>query len=141
MQYRFLSGNDFSTLYEANLAAFADYLVPLQMTTAQFENHFAQNAIDIDRSVGAFAGERMVGFTLNGFGVWNGKQTVYDAGTGIISEFRNKGVGRAIFEFLLPKLKRTGIEQMLLEVLSNNEPAISLYRKLGFTETRQLLFF
>lgn len=141
IQYRFLSRENLSLLYETNLAAFADYSVPLQMTKDQFENHIAQNAIDIDLSVGAFADAKLVGFTLNGFGIWNGKQTVYDAGTGIIPEFRNKGIGRAIFGFLLPKLKASGTDQMLLEVLSKNKPAIHLYKSLGFTQTRRLHFF
>ncbi len=141
IKYRFLSQEDFSTLYKTNLAAFSDYIVPLQMTEDQFKNHIAQNAVNINLSVGAFYKEKLVGYTLNGFGNWNGKKTAYDAGTGIIPEYRRKGIGKNIFKFLIPKLKALNIEQMLLEVISNNEAAIDLYRKLGFEETRELLFF
>lgn len=141
IQYRFLTQKDFSELYQINLAAFADYLVTVQMTESQFKNHIAQNAVNIDLSVGAFSKNKLVGYTLNGFGVWNGKKTAYDAGTGVIPEYRKQGIGKSIFEFLLPKLKKRGIEQMLLEVLSNNEKAIKLYDKLGFEKTRTLLFF
>jgi ribosomal protein S18 acetylase RimI-like enzyme len=141
IEYRFLTGEDFGALYQANLAAFSDYLVPLQMTKNQFKNHFAQNAIDINLSVGAFSNSKLVGFTLNGFGLWNGKQTAYDAGTGVIPEYRKNGIGKGVFNFLLPVLKEKGIEQMLLEVISNNQKAINLYRNLGFETSRKLQLF
>jgi ribosomal protein S18 acetylase RimI-like enzyme len=141
IEYRFLAGEDFCELYQANLAAFSDYLVPLQMTENQFKNHFAQNAIDINLSVGAFSDNKLVGFTLNGFGLWNGKRTAYDAGTGVIPEYRKNGIGKGMFNFLLPLLKEKGIEQMLLEVISNNQKAINLYRNLGFEMSRKLRLF
>lgn len=141
IQYRFLGKKYFAALYETHHEAFSDYVVPLQMTEIQFANHIAQNNIDLKLSVGAFAGGRLVGYTLNGFGRWDGIQTAYDAGTGVIPDYRRKGIGRSLFEFLFPKLREIGIRQMLLEVISSNERAIELYRKLGFEETRKLLFF
>jgi ribosomal protein S18 acetylase RimI-like enzyme len=141
IRYRFLAEKDFKALYETNLAAFSDYFVPLQMTGKQFRNHIAQNNVNLNLSVGAFAGNKMVGFTLNGFGEWNDKATAYDAGTGVVPGFRRQKIGQTMFAFLLPKLKEIGTEQILLEVLSQNENAIKLYCKLGFKETRKLLFF
>ncbi len=141
IQYRFLIPEDFLSLYQATLAAFADYAVPLKMRVDQFENHFAQNAIDINFCVGAFEQEKMVGYTLNGFGRWHDKETAYDAGTGVLPEYRNKGIAKAIFKFLLPELRKLKIEQMLLEVMSDNEKAIRLYQKLGFEVSRNLRYF
>lgn len=141
INYRFLETKYFAELYRTSLAAFSDYLVPIKLTELQFENHIAQNAVDLTRSVGAFFEDKMIGYTLNGFGWWKGKQTAYDAGTGVIPEFRNKGIGTAMFGFLLPYLRENGIKQMLLEVVKGNEVAIGLYRKLGFEITRNLLFF
>lgn len=140
-QYRFLSEQDFPELYKANVEAFSDYVVPLQVSFEQFENHFIQNAIDINLSVGAFNRGKLVGYTLNGFGIWNGVKTAYDGGTGVIPKYRRQGIGKALFDFLLPKLREIEIKQMLLEVISNNEKAIELYRQIGFEETRKLLFF
>jgi ribosomal protein S18 acetylase RimI-like enzyme len=141
INYRFLSAKHFDELYQVNLKAFSDYLIPIRISEIQFENHIAQNAVDLNLSVGAFAEGKMVGFTLNGFGLWNGKQTAYDAGTGVIPDFRKRGVGRSMFDFLLPKLREIGTEQMLLEVIEGNEIGIRLYQKLGFEKTRKLLFF
>lgn len=141
INYRFLSVEDFDELYQTNLEAFSDYLIPTKITRKQFDNHIAQNAVDLNLSVGAFAANKMIGFTLNGFGLWNAKKTAYDAGTAVIPDFRKRGVGKALFSFLLPKLREIGIEQMLLEVIEKNENAIHLYQKLGFEKTRNLLFF
>jgi len=141
INYRFLSTKDFTALHAAFHEAFADYIIPFKLSEAQFENHIAINAVDLNNSVGAFAGGNIVGFTLNGFGLWNGKSTVYDAGTGVIPEFRGKGVAARIFEFMTPALKQAGVEQILLEVITENEKAVRLYRKLGFRETRRLLLF
>lgn len=142
INYRFLSPDDFAALHAALLEAFSDYIIPFQLTEAQFRNHIAVNAVDINQSVGAFAvGGRMVGFTLNGFGLWNGKSTVYDAGTGVLPDFRGKSVASRIFEFMTPVLKQNGVEQILLEVITKNDRAVRLYRRLGFEETRRLLLF
>lgn len=141
INYRFLSTDDFTALHAAFLEAFADYIVPFKLSESQLENHIATNAVDLSNSVGAFADGKIVGFTLNGFGLWNGKPTVYDAGTGVTPEFRSKGVAAAIFEFMTPMLKHSGVEQILLEVITRNEKAVRLYRRLGFRTTRRLLIF
>ncbi len=141
VNYRLLAAEDFPVVYQTLLDAFSDYIVPVKLSEIQFKNHILQNAVDLNFSVGAFAEEKMIGYTLNGFGLWNGKQTAYDAGTGVIPGFRNKGIGKAIFDFLLPKLREIGIEQMLLEVIENNENALKLYKKLGFKCSRELTFF
>lgn len=141
INYRFLSPHDFAALHAALLEAFSDYIVPFQLTESQFKNHIALNAVDINNSVGAFSDGKMIGFTLNGFGFWNGKPTVYDAGTGVFPGFRGRGIGAEIFEFMTPVLKQNGIAQILLEVITENEKAVRLYRKMGFEETRRLLLF
>lgn len=138
---RFLSDGDFEELYQANIEAFSDYQVPFELSRTKFKNHLAQNAVDLDLSVGAFANGRMIGFTLNGFGSWDEKHTAYDAGTAVVPQYRHQGIGRALFDFLFPKLREIGVEQMLLEVLEKNRAAIGLYEKLGFRKTRDLLFF
>lgn len=48
--------------------------------------------------------------------------------------FRRRGFARAAFELLLDKLYGAGWHRVWLEVLPENEPALSLYRSLGFRE-------
>ncbi len=92
-------------------------------------------------SFGAFEDGRLVSFTLNGIGQFNGVKTAYDTGTGTIEEFRGKGIASTIFNYSLPFLKEAGIKQYLLEVLQHNTNAVSVYKKLGFETSREFNYF
>src|SRR5262245_26208857 len=136
--YRLLADADLIPLYNCFLAAFSDYLVDMQMSREQFEQRIARDGVRLEISAGAFDNEKMIGFYMNGAGLWQGKQTAYDAGTGVIPGRRGDGVSKELFAFLVPRLQEVGIAQYLLEVLSENDRAVALYRKLGFVETRVL---
>lgn len=137
-QCRFLNEEYFLMLYHAFIEAFSDYLIPFALTEDQFRNHISLNAVDLERTVGCEENGKLIGFSLNGFGTWNGRSTVYDAGTGVIPSRRRRGVSREMFEMMLPAFARAGIEQFLLEVITTNEPAITLYEKLGFRRLREV---
>jgi ribosomal protein S18 acetylase RimI-like enzyme len=136
--YRLLTTADFHSLYECFLEAFSDYQVSLQMSAEQFEQRLKRDGVELELSAGAFDGERMIGFYMNARGMWNGKQTAYDAGTGVVPSHRRRGVAEELFNFTVPRLEERAITQYLLEVLISNERAVSLYRKLGFVEIRGL---
>jgi ribosomal protein S18 acetylase RimI-like enzyme len=135
---RFLSQEYFPKLYAAFIEAFSDYVIPFALTEAQFRNHISLNAVDLDRTVGCEEGGRLVGFSLNGFGLWDGKLTVYDAGTGVVPSHRRLGISREMFEMMMPLFAESGIEQFLLEVITTNDAAIALYEGLGFRTSREL---
>jgi ribosomal protein S18 acetylase RimI-like enzyme len=136
--YRLLTAADFHSLYECFLEAFSDYQISLQMTEEQFEQRVKRDGVVLELSAGAFDGERMIGFYMNGRGMWHAEQTAYDAGTGVVPDHRRRGVAIELFDFMAPRLKERGITRYLLEVLTSNERAVALYRKLGFEETRML---
>lgn len=136
---RYLDENDFSSVHQTFFEAFSDYLITFQLTPRQLERHIILNAVDLNRSVGCFHDGKMVAFTMNGFGMWNGKPTIYDAGTGVIPAFRRQGLSRRMFELMFPMCEELGIEQCLLEVITGNEKAVKLYENLGFHPTRTLL--
>lgn len=92
-------------------------------------------------SFGAFENDRLISFTLNGIGQYNGVRTAYDTGTGTIEEFRGKGIASTIFNYSLPFLKEAGVKQYLLEVLQHNTNAVSVYKKLGFETSREFNYF
>jgi ribosomal protein S18 acetylase RimI-like enzyme len=139
--YRLLSADDSTSLFECFLDAFSDYQVELRMSREQFEQRLVRDGVRLEISAGAFDGSRMVGFYMNALGEWQGKQTTYDAGTGVIPAYRRQGIAEELFAFMVPRLREFGSEQYLLEVLTGNERAIALYRKLGFVETRRLAVF
>lgn len=83
-------------------------------------------------SVGAFDGDTMVGFTINGI---DGDRA-YDSGTGIVPSHRRYGLARKLMEKSFELLH--GRSEYVLEVIDSNLRAIPLYRDLGFRETRGL---
>jgi ribosomal protein S18 acetylase RimI-like enzyme len=139
--YRLLSSDDFDSLYDCFLTAFSDYAVDMQMSREQFHQRLTRDGVSLQHTAAAFDGERMVGFCLNALGQWQERQTAYDGGAAVIPEYRGRGVAKEMFAFLMPRLKEAGVSQYLLEVLTSNTPAATLYRKLGFVETRRLAVF
>ncbi|MEP7211440.1 MAG: GNAT family N-acetyltransferase [Acidobacteriota bacterium] len=134
----FLNNESFEIVHRKFLESFSDYLISFQLSTQQFRNHIKLNAVDLNRSIGCFDNGELVGLSLNGFGTWNNVPTVYDAGTGVIPSHRKRGISESMFRTMLPIFQDEGYKQCLLEVISNNVPAIKLYEKLGFERTRDL---
>lgn len=57
-----------------------------------------------------------------------------DFGIGIEKPYWGLGIGQALTEASVQCAKDAGFSQLELEVVAENLPALSLYRKLGFTE-------
>ena len=139
--YRLLSANDSTKLFECFLEAFSDYQVDMRVSREEFEQRLVRDGVRLEISAGAFDATRMVGFYMNALGEWQGEPTAYDAGTGVIPAYRRQGIAEEIFAFMMPRLKEASVKQYLLEVLTGNERAVALYRKLGFVDTRRLAVF
>jgi ribosomal protein S18 acetylase RimI-like enzyme len=135
---RFLSNDDFDVVHKTLTTAFSDYVIPFALTESQLRNHMVLTAVDLERSAGCFIDGRLVGTSLNGFGNWQGRLTAYDTCTGVLPEFRRRGISSAMFELMIPHLRSAGVEQFLLEVISTNAGAVRLYDELGFKATREL---
>lgn len=138
VRYGFLAAKDFDQIYETFQQAFADYHLDMSyMTRERTWLRNIKSGVHYDCSVGAYDGNKMVGFTFVGLDEWKGKQAAFDAGTGIVPEFRGQGIARGMFEYVLPKLHGKGISTFLLEVLQPNKAAIKAYTKTGFKVTRE----
>ncbi|HEV7922207.1 MAG TPA: GNAT family N-acetyltransferase [Thermoanaerobaculia bacterium] len=128
-----MTADDFETLYAAFREAFSDYVVPFAPTREQLLEMLTRRGWSPELSVGAFDGERMVGFTANGFD----GATAYDSGTGVVPSHRRRGLSRAMFQWVTPRLRAAGASRYLLEVIETNSAAEALYRGMGFVETRR----
>ena len=51
---------------------------------------------------------------------------------GVASEFRGQGYAAVALELVQQRLRRNGIERILLEVREGNGPALKLYQSLGY---------
>ena len=59
---------------------------------------------------------------------------VYVSRMVVKKEYRNRGIGSEILIFLIEKAKEMGYSEMTIGVDKDNENALHLYRKFGFTE-------
>ena len=51
------------------------------------------------------------------------------------THFQRCGLARRLFAELAGKLRLAGVSEVILEVRASNQPALGLYRRLGFVET------
>jgi len=137
-QFRTLEKMTIEDLHDTFLQAFSDYLVKIDVPLWKFETMARRRGMVPDLSVGAFVDDRLVGFIFNGVRQWGGRKTAYDTGTGVVPEFRKMGATTRMFTRTLEVLSQAGIEQYLLEVIKDNDPAGDLYRKQGFRPLRGL---
>ena len=89
-------------------------------------------------SVGAFADRTLVGFILNGVREWDNKKTIYDLGTGVIPDFRRTGIMEGLLNLVRTICMENKISVYQLEVIRDNEKALTLYKKQGFRINRIL---
>ncbi len=129
----------FDFLFDAFSGAFNDYEV--QINKDEFHMMLSRRGFVPELSFGAFDEDQLVSFTLNGIGMFNNQETAYDTGTGTVKEYRGKGLATEVFTFSIPKLKKAGITQYVLEVLQHNTLAITVYKNLGFEVTREFNYF
>ena len=115
-------------------AAYEDYYVPFHVDEARLAQMVDVFDLALDRSLVAWDGETPVGLAnlgLRGDRTWLG-------GVGVVKPRRRAGVGEQLTLALLDRAREAGARQMVLEVITQNEPAIELYGKLGFETTREL---
>lgn len=138
LHFAFLSAQDLPVLHQTFLKAFEDYIVPIQLNEDQFKAKLQREGIDPNYCVAAYDGELMVGFILTGLGEWQGKPTAYNGGTGVIPAFRGQRLTQQLYNLLIKKLRESGVEYCLLEVIEQNKPALKSYLNLGMEITRSL---
>jgi ribosomal protein S18 acetylase RimI-like enzyme len=126
-----LTGPRLTALFNAT---YRDYLVPLVFDEDGMNRHLVNNDIDLAVSRVALAPDP-VGFALIG----RRQRDAWVGGMGTVPEVRRRGVAQRTLDAALQTAMRDGAETVRLEVLEDNEAAISLYQRLGFKVTRRLI--
>jgi [ribosomal protein S18]-alanine N-acetyltransferase len=75
-------------------------------------------------------GDVVVGFLL----AWRAADELHLTDLGVSAPARRRGIGRVLVSELRREGDLSGARVILLEVRESNEPALSLYRSLGFHE-------
>lgn len=138
LRYAYLTPDHYPQLYRTFMEAFSDYALDMRyMNEHHLLSRWIKNAMSYESSVAAFDGDRMVGFTVVGLDDWKGERAAFDAGTGVIREYRGFGVAPAIFDLAIRGLRDKGVKKFVLEVLQTNKSAVGTYKKLGFGIARE----
>jgi ribosomal protein S18 acetylase RimI-like enzyme len=138
MNIRLLTEGDFEKLFYTFKMAFTNYEVKLEPTEEEF-TYRIHKKLQYNRNIsaGGFDGEQMTGFILHASNVYQGIPTAYNGGTGVLPGFRNQKIAEQMYEFLIPKVQSEFLARILLEVIEQNQKAISLYEKIGFSVKRK----
>lgn len=134
-QFRTLENIKKDELIKVFNSSFADYFVKIKLNPQTLSDKILAENIDLENSVGAFFEDKLVGFILQGIECKNS----YNAGTGVLHEFRGNQLTSKMYEFILPKLNSLGIKNQQLEVITQNISAINIYQKTGFEIVRNLV--
>lgn len=104
-----------------------------QIEQACFSTPWTASALQEELGKGIF----LVAEQENNIMGYVGCQTVLDEGyitnVAVASSYRRQGVGRALIQSLQTQARANNLTFVTLEVRASNEPAITLYRQMGFT--------
>ena len=112
-----------------------DYLVPMPMTEARLLSYVKAYDIDMESSRVAIDGREILGLAM--LGVRPGHTWV--TRLGVLPACRRAGIGEMLIQALLDETRKLDRTDSILEVIQGNSPAHSLFRKMGFQDTRELL--
>ncbi len=127
-------------LYLAFSDAFGDYRPQVALTLSEFrQKFFVHYQTDKHLSRIAMVNGEIAAFILSTSGSFHGKSCTYLSAVGVRSNYRGLGLMGALFDDLIVQLRKEQFELCLLEVLSSNERAISIFKSKGFTETRRYI--
>ena len=83
---------------------------------------------------GEFIGEGALVFETGDSDYTIPNRRIYVSRMIVKKEFRNRGIGSKILEFLIAKAKEEGFSEMTIGVDKDNVNALHIYHKHGFTE-------
>ncbi|KIA99609.1 GNAT family N-acetyltransferase [Flavobacterium sp. KMS] len=138
MEVKSLENIDIKDLLAVINLSFSDYIVPFSLNLEQLKAKISAENIKLDLSIGVYAEDKLVGFMLHALNTTNEEFVAYNAATGVVPDYRGKGLVGKMYAILVPKLENLGVKQMVLEVIEGNHPAIRVYEKMGYTIHRKL---
>lgn len=107
-----------------------------QLEKLCFSDPWSEKSIEIELScrlslwLVALDGEMVVGYV--------GSQTVIDEtdmmNIAVHPEYRRRGIAEALIDALVNAIREKGSRVLSLEVRASNDPAITLYQKMGFSQ-------
>jgi ribosomal protein S18 acetylase RimI-like enzyme len=131
-------GLSLNALADAMTHCFEGYVMPAHFTGPMEANMIRVDAIDLSSSLIATADNgEIVGTAL----VARRGKRCRIAAMAVAKSARRQGLGREILKRTIEDAKARGEEQVILEVIEQNPPAIDLYKTMGFEIQHRLIGF
>jgi len=125
--------------YEELVAAYnqtrVDYIVPMPMNAARLREYVHTYDVDMAASVVAVEDGQILGLAMLGVR----PERTWVTRLGVLPVKRRRGIGRLLMEHLIAHSRRLDVSHVTLDVIKHNDPAYSLFLKLGFYDVRELL--
>lgn len=141
LEIRRLSACSFDEAVRAWNEGFQGYFVDMTLSLDRYLSRLQREGLSPEFSLMAFCDGKLAGFLLNGFRTNAGPRVAWNGGTGVSPQFRGRGVGKALMQATVDLYQESAIQIATLEAISENEPAISLYRQFGYEVVDGLVFF
>lgn len=141
MEFGTLENTDFQEIIDCSIAAFSDYSIQLPSELEYWKNRWFIGNVDYGLSVGAFYQKKLVALIVTCIQEKEGIKIAYNTLTGVKSSHRGKKLPLEMYNFIIPKLKETGVGRCELEVLQDNFKAIHVYKQIGFNTKRDLISY
>jgi ribosomal protein S18 acetylase RimI-like enzyme len=136
MRVKNLAEISLDEILDCFLLAFENYFVTMPTDRSYYHERWKASKVDFNFSYGMFVQKKLVGFIIHSVDKRHGVLTAHNSGTGIIPEFRGKGMVKSIYEYALSDLAQNRIEKSTLEVITNNGKAIQSYKNIGFKKCK-----
>ncbi len=134
LSFRFAADGDWETYRDLRLAM-------LEETPDAFWTTHAEAVGRSEHQWRARAAEGVTVFAegdggiVGTLGLLDSDDTIQVIAVYVVPEARGSGVGEALLGFARSEARRRGVDRLVLDVTSNNHPAIALYRRMGFELT------
>lgn len=136
-----LASTSLDEVIDCFLAAFDNYYVEMPTYKNYYIERWKAAKVDLNLSYGMFHHEKLVGFIIHAIDERNGSLTAFNTGTGVLPDYRGKGIVKSIYNYALKDLVENGVKKSVLEVITENTIAVRTYEGIGFEIRRKLRCF
>lgn len=132
---------DAEALYHAASDAFSDYVIPAQMTRAQWDGMLTERGFTPELSFVAAEGGVPLAYWLTGTAPEVRPGTAYAISVGTRPRARRRGLAAELFHHVRDKVQGAGFSLMMHEVIVENTGAVKLYEGLGYRSARRVVAY
>ena len=130
----------FETTLQVWNEGFKGYFVDMSLTLDKLLDRLTASRVSPEHSLIAMDCGKPVGFLFSAIGLIGDKKVSWNGGTGVIPEYRGKGVGKALVQATVDIYKEDNVDVASLEAISANHSAINLYKRFGYEVIDELTY-